>query len=83
MDIQHIISMFEEKIAKNYEEMVVLKGNLPIKFSWLCNEYNWFISFLLYFNKLLGPGYKKVMLNIKILMLVTSNNKGKSTFGLK
>jgi len=33
MHIQHIISMFEEKIAKNYEEMVVLKGNLPIKFS--------------------------------------------------
>ena len=34
MHIQHIISMFEEKIAKNYEEMVVLKGNLPIKFSY-------------------------------------------------
>ena len=30
MHIQHIISMFEEKIAKNFEEMVLLKGNLPI-----------------------------------------------------
>ena len=29
MHIQHIISMFEEKIAKNFE-MVLLKGNLPI-----------------------------------------------------
>ena len=30
MYIQHIISMFEEKIAKNFDEMVLLKGNLPI-----------------------------------------------------
>ena len=30
MHIQHIISMFEEKFAKNFEEMVLLKGNLPI-----------------------------------------------------
>ena len=30
MPIEHIISMFEEKIAKNFEEMVLLKGNLPI-----------------------------------------------------
>ena len=30
MHIQHIISMFEEKIAKNFEEMVPLMGNLPI-----------------------------------------------------
>ena len=30
MHIQHIISMFEEKIAKNFEEMMFLMGNLPI-----------------------------------------------------
>ena len=30
MHIELIISMFEEKIAKNFEEMVLLKGNLPI-----------------------------------------------------
>ena len=30
MHIQHIISMFEEKIDKNFEEMVLLMGNLPI-----------------------------------------------------
>ena len=30
MHIQHIISMFEEKIAKKFEEMVHLMGNLPI-----------------------------------------------------
>ena len=30
MLIQHIISMFEEKIAKNFEELVFLMGNLPI-----------------------------------------------------
>ena len=30
MHIQHILSMFEEKIAKNFEDMVLLKGNLPI-----------------------------------------------------
>ena len=30
MHIQHIISMFEEKIAKDFEEIVLLKGNLPI-----------------------------------------------------
>ena len=28
--IKHIISMFEEKIAKNFEEIVILMGNLPI-----------------------------------------------------
>ena len=32
MHIQHIISMFEEKIAKRFEEMVLLMGNLPIFF---------------------------------------------------
>jgi hypothetical protein len=32
MHIQPIISMFEEKIAKKFEEMVLLKGNLPIFF---------------------------------------------------
>ena len=32
MHIQHIISMFEEKIAKKFEEMVLLMGNLPIFF---------------------------------------------------
>ena len=30
MPIKHIKSMFVQKIAKNFEEMVVLKGNLPI-----------------------------------------------------
>ena len=30
MHIQHIISMFEEKIAKHFEEMVLLMGNLHI-----------------------------------------------------
>ena len=30
MPIKHIISMFEQKIAKNFEEIVLLKGNLPI-----------------------------------------------------
>ena len=30
MHIQHIISMFEEKIAEKFEEMVLLMGNLPI-----------------------------------------------------
>ena len=30
MFIKHIISMFEQKIAKNFEEIVLLKGNLPI-----------------------------------------------------
>ena len=30
MPIYHIISMFEEKFAKDFEEMVLLKSNLPI-----------------------------------------------------
>ena len=30
MPIKHIISMFVQKIAKNFEKMVFLKGNLPI-----------------------------------------------------
>ena len=30
MPIEHIISMFEQKIAKNFKEIVLLKGNLPI-----------------------------------------------------
>ena len=30
MPIKHIISMFEQKIDKNIEKMVLLKGNLPI-----------------------------------------------------
>ena len=30
MHIQHIISMFEEKIDEKFEEMVPLMGNLPI-----------------------------------------------------
>ena len=30
MHIQHIISMFEEKIAKHFEEIVLLNGNFPI-----------------------------------------------------
>ena len=30
MPIKHIISMFEQKIAKNFEEIVLLKVNLPI-----------------------------------------------------
>ena len=30
MPIRHIISMFEQKISKNFEEIVLLKGNLPI-----------------------------------------------------
>ena len=29
MSIKHIISMFEQKIAKMFDEIVVLKGNLP------------------------------------------------------
>ena len=29
MPIKHIISMFEQKIANNFEEIVLLKGNLP------------------------------------------------------
>ena len=28
--IKHIISMLEQNIAKNFENMVLLKGNLPI-----------------------------------------------------
>ena len=34
MPIKHIISMFEQKIAKHFEEILLLKANLPI-FSWL------------------------------------------------
>ena len=34
MPIKHIISMFVQKITKNFEKMVLLKGNLPI-FSYL------------------------------------------------
>ena len=30
MPIKHIISMFEQKIAKNFEKIVLLKSNLPI-----------------------------------------------------
>ena len=30
LPIRHIISMFEQKIAKNIEEIVLLKCNLPI-----------------------------------------------------
>ena len=30
MPIKHIISMFEQKIAKNIEEMLLLNCNLPI-----------------------------------------------------
>ena len=30
MPIKHIISMFEQKIAKIFEKMVLLKGNLPL-----------------------------------------------------
>ena len=30
MKIKHIISMFEQKIAKNIDEMVLLNCNLPI-----------------------------------------------------
>ena len=30
MPIKHNISMFEKKIAKNFEEILLLKGNLPI-----------------------------------------------------
>ena len=30
MPIKHIISMFEQKIAKIFEEMVLLKWNLPL-----------------------------------------------------
>ena len=30
MPIYHIISMFEEEITNNFEEMVLLKGNLRI-----------------------------------------------------
>ena len=30
MHIQHIISMFEEKITKHFEVMVLLNGNLYI-----------------------------------------------------
>ena len=54
MTIEHIISMFEQKIAKNFEEIVLLNCNLPIfsfKFEYkavylcsktlLCNEYGW------------------------------------------
>ena len=67
MNILHIISMFEQKIAKNFEEIVLLKGNLPI-FSLLnlnirlfiyVRRHDWVMnmaslkSFLLYFNKLL------------------------------
>ena len=29
MFVKHIISMFEQKIANNFEEIVILKGNLP------------------------------------------------------
>ena len=36
MPIKHIISMFEEKIAKNFEEMVLLMGNLPTFASLYC-----------------------------------------------
>jgi len=29
MPIKHIISMFEQQIAKSFEEIVLLKGNIP------------------------------------------------------
>ena len=29
MPIKHIISMFEQKIAKIFEEILLLKGNIP------------------------------------------------------
>ena len=32
MPFKHIISMFEQKIAKNFEKMVFLQGNLPFFF---------------------------------------------------
>src|ERR1700755_1974547 len=60
MPIKHIISMFEQKVAKNFEEIVLLKGNIIcfIKFTYnpiyiclktgLCNEYGWFIRVFFY-----------------------------------
>src|SRR6201990_1523189 len=60
MPIKHIISMFEQKVAKNFEEIVLLKGNIIcfIKFTYnpiyiclktgLCIEYGWFIRVFFY-----------------------------------
>ena len=61
MSIKHIISMFEQKIANIFEEIVLLKGNISnllIKFAnkaiyiclktVLCNEYGWFIRVFYY-----------------------------------
>src|ERR1700755_3237970 len=73
MPIEHIISMFEQKIAKNIEELVLLNCNLPIfsfKFEYkavylcsktrLCNEYGWFIRVFYYILIIyLGPNNKK------------------------
>ena len=68
--------MFEEKTAKNFEEMVLLKCNLPIFFyikfaykaiyiclmTWLFNEYGWFIRVFFYILlNYLGPNNKKVL----------------------
>ena len=61
MPFKQIISMFEQKVAKNFEEIVLLKDNLPnmlIKFAYnpiyiclktgLCIEYGWFIRVFFY-----------------------------------
>ena len=69
--------MFEQKTAKNFEKMVLLKGNLftyflLIKFlykafyiclkTWLCNEYGFFIRVFFYILiNYLGPNNKKVL----------------------
>ena len=74
MHIYNIMSMFEEKFANIFEEMVLLKGNLPIfwfiKFAykaiyiclktWLSNEYSYFIKVFFYILiNYLGPSNKK------------------------
>ena len=75
MPIEHIISMFEQKIAKNIEELVLLNCNLTIfsfkfeyKAVYLCsktrlfNEYGWFIRVFFYILIIyLGPNNKKVL----------------------
>ena len=66
MPIKHIISMFEQKIAKSFEEIVLLKGNKAIYIclnTRLCNENGWFIRVFFYILiNYLGRNNKKVLI---------------------
>ena len=69
MPIKHIISMFEQKIAKHFEEIVLLNCNLPI-FSLLNLNIRLFIYvrkqdcvrvFFYILINYLGPNNKKIL----------------------